>query len=78
MRALAFALAAFLGHAGLAAAAAEVDRDRLVGSWSLVAYQLAYEGEPPSDVFGCRRTISGTWSRALSPRHCQYSVLTDS
>jgi hypothetical protein len=51
VKAPAFALAVLLGHAGLAAAA-EVDRDRLVGSWSLVAYQLAYEGEPPRDIFG--------------------------
>lgn len=55
MRTLAFALVVLFGHAGLAAAA-EVDRGRLVGSWSLVAYQLAYEGEPPRDVFGGRPT----------------------
>ncbi|MGG5886069.1 lipocalin-like domain-containing protein [Falsiroseomonas sp. HC035] len=54
MKVLGFALAILLGHAG--SAAAEMDRDRLVGSWSLVAYQLTYESEPPRDIFGSRPT----------------------
>jgi hypothetical protein len=54
MRTLAFALAMLAGQAG--AAAAQVDRDQLVGSWSLVSYQLTYEGEAPRNVFGARPT----------------------
>jgi hypothetical protein len=54
MRTPALAFAVLVGYAG--SAAAQVDRDRLVGSWSLVSYQLAYEGEAPRNVFGERPT----------------------
>lgn len=54
MRTLAIAVMVALAHSG--PASAQADHDRLIGSCSLVAYQLAYEGEGPGDVFGARPT----------------------
>jgi hypothetical protein len=54
VRTFALAIVLLVSHAGLSVA--QVERDRLVGSWSLVSYQLAYEGEAPRNVFGERPT----------------------